>query len=336
MGPDSRPLYGLPHPAGTLKKLKKTMKKDLGARAIRIGTRGSALALAQATEVRERLSSVCGSEISFETIIIKTSGDKIQDRALAAAGGKGLFTKELEEALLEGSIDLAVHSMKDMPAILPEGLEIACILPREDVRDAWISPVAKSLNELPAGSVVGTASVRREAIIRHTRPDLKTVLFRGNVETRLRKLAEGEAHATLLACAGLNRLGMADRITRIIPVEEMLPAPAQGAIGIEIRATDTATRSLIANIHDEATGIAVAAERAFLSCLDGSCRTPIAALATVSAGKLSMKGMILTTDGARVYETSREGAVADAEALGRDAAQELLERGGKDVFRVAS
>ena len=212
------------------------MNKHSGARAIRIGTRGSALALAQANEVRERLSSVCGSEISFETCIIKTSGDKIQDRALAAAGGKGLFTKELEEALLEGSIDLAVHSMKDMPAVLPEGLEIACILPREDVRDAWISPVAKSLKELPSGSVVGTASVRRGAFILHARPDLKTVLFRGNVETRLRKLADGEAHATLLAAAGLNRLGMADRITRIIPVDEMLPAPAQGAIGIEIRA----------------------------------------------------------------------------------------------------
>ncbi len=312
------------------------MKKDSGARAIRIGTRGSALALAQANEVRERLSSACGSEISFETCIIKTSGDKIQDRALAAAGGKGLFTKELEEALLEGSIDLAVHSMKDMPAILPDGLEIACILPREDVRDAWISPVAKSLKELPAGSVVGTASVRRGAFILNARPDLKTVLFRGNVETRLRKLADGEAHATLLAVAGLNRLGMADRITRIIPVDEMLPAPAQGAVGIEIRGSDSATRELVAKIHDEAAGIAVTAERAFLACLDGSCRTPIAALATVSAGRLSMKGMILTPDGARVYETSREGAASDAAALGEDAARELLKRGGKDVFRLAS
>lgn len=312
------------------------MKKDQGARVIRIGTRGSALALAQANEVRERLSSVCGSEICFETCIIKTSGDKILDRALAAAGGKGLFTKELEDALLDGGIDLAVHSMKDVPAVLPGGLEIACILPREDVRDAWISPVAKTLKELPAGSVVGTASVRRGAIIRHARPDLETVLFRGNVETRLRKLAEGEADATLLACAGLNRLGMADKITRVIPVEEMLPAPAQGAIGIEIRSADSAARALVAKIHDETTGIAIAAERAFLACLDGSCRTPIAALATVSAGKLSMKGMILTPDGARVYETSREGAASDAEALGKDAADELLKRGGKDVFRIAS
>ena len=309
------------------------MKNQSGARVIRIGTRGSALALAQASEVRQRLSSVFGSEISFETIIIKTSGDKIQDRALAAAGGKGLFTKELEEALIEESIDLAVHSMKDMPVVLPDGLEIACILPREDVRDAWISPVANSLGELPAGSVVGTASVRREAFIRHTRPDLKTVLFRGNVETRLRKLADGEAHATLLACAGLRRLGMADRITRVIPVEEMLPAPAQGAIGIEIRAKDGATRDIIAKIHDEAAGIALAAERTFLAGLDGSCRTPIAALATVAAGRVSFKGMILTPDGARVYETTREGAASEAAELGRDAAKELFERGGKDVFR---
>jgi hydroxymethylbilane synthase len=329
-------LHGHPHWAGTFNNQKKTMKKDSGARAIRIGTRGSALALAQANEVHERLSSVCGGGISFETCIIKTSGDRIQDRSLAAAGGKGLFTKELEEALLDGSIDLAVHSMKDMPAILPDGLEIACILPREDVRDAWISPVAKSLDELPAGSVVGTASVRRGAFILNARPDLKTVLFRGNVETRLRKLADGEAHATLLAVAGLNRLGMADRITRIIPVDEMLPAPAQGAVGIEIRSADKATRELVAKIHDESTGIAVTAERAFLACLDGSCRTPIAAHATVSGGRLSMKGIILTPDGARIYETSREGAVSDAAALGEDAAQELLKRGGKDVFRPVS
>lgn len=222
--------------------------------------------------------------------------------------------------------------MKDMPAILPEGLEIACLLPREDVRDAYISHTAKSLKDLPAGAVVGTASVRREAFIRHMRPDLKTVLFRGNVETRLRKLAEGEAQATLLAAAGLNRLGLSDRITRLIPVEEMLPAPAQGAIGIEIRSADSATRELLAAIHDAATGIAVEAERAFLTQLDGSCRTPIAALARVEGGRVSMKGMILTMDGARAYETTREGSTGDAAALGIDAAHELLAKGGKDVF----
>ena len=308
------------------------MKKQSDARQIRVGTRGSALALAQAKEVRDRLTSVFGDTISFETCIIKTSGDKIQDRALAAAGGKGLFTKELEEALFDESIDLAVHSMKDMPALLPKGLEIACILPREDVRDALISPVAKTLNALPAGSIVGTASIRREAFIRHSRPDLKIVLFRGNVETRLRKLGEGQAHATLLAAAGLRRLGLADRITQLIPVEEILPAPAQGAIGIEIRSSDRQTRELIAAIHDEATGIAIEAERAFLRALDGSCRTPIAALARIEDDKLSMRGIILTPDGARIYETERAGSTKDAAALGTDAARELLKRGGKDVF----
>jgi hydroxymethylbilane synthase len=328
-------LPSLPYRAPPLNNPKKTMNKHPGARTIRIGTRGSALALAQAKEVCERLTSAYGRNISFETCIIKTSGDKIQDRALAAAGGKGLFTKELEEALLDESIDLAVHSMKDMPAFLPDGLEIACILPREDVRDAFISPKAKSLAELPPGAVVGTASVRREAFIRHIRPDLKTVLFRGNVETRLRKLAEGEASATLLAAAGLNRLGLSERITLLIPIEEMLPAPAQGAIGVEIRSKDDETRKLIAAIHDEATGIAISAERAFLGELDGSCRTPIAALARAADGKLTLKAMILTPDGARVYATGREGSAGDAAALGRDAAQELLRRGGKDVFRHA-
>jgi hydroxymethylbilane synthase len=312
------------------------MAKLSRASAIRIGTRGSALALAQTTEVCDRLTSVYGKEFSFETCIIKTSGDKIQDRALAAAGGKGLFTKELEEALLDGSIDLAVHSMKDMPAILPAGLEIACLLPREDVRDAFISPIAQSLKDLPNGAIIGTASVRRGAFIRHRRPDLKTVLFRGNVETRLRKLAGGEADATLLAAAGLKRLGLSDRITQLIPVEEILPAPAQGAIGIEIRADDRRMRALVAAIHDTATGIAIDAERAFLGELDGSCRTPIAALARAEGEKLTLKGVILTPDGARVYETSRKGSVAAAATLGKDAARELLERGGEDVFRQAS
>ncbi len=310
-----------------------TMKKHSDARQIRIGTRGSALALAQATEVQNRLSSIYGEEVSFETCIIKTSGDKILDRALAAVGGKGLFTKELEEALLDNSIDIAVHSMKDMPAVLPDGLEISCILPREDVRDAFISPVAKSLQDLPAGSIVGTASIRREAFIRNRRPDLKMMLFRGNVQTRLRKLEEGEAHATLLASAGLRRLGLEDRITQVIPVEEMLPAPAQGAIGIEIRSADQQTREIISAIHDRDTGIAIEAERAFLGQLDGSCRTPIAALARVDGDTMTFKGIILTPDGARFYETDRKGSVKDAAALGTDAARELYDRGGKDVFR---
>ncbi len=273
-----------------------------------------------------------GSRVSCQTCIIKTSGDKIQDRALAAVGGKGLFTKELEEALLEESIDLAVHSMKDMPAFLPKGLEIACILPREDVRDAFISLVASSLGALPPGSIIGTASIRREAFVRHKRPDVKTVLFRGNVETRLKKLADGQAHATILAAAGLKRLGLADRIAQYLPFEDMLPAPAQGAIGVEIRSSDKRMHSLLAAIHDEATGAAIAAERAFLAELDGSCRTPIAALARVEDGTISFQGAILPPDGARIYRIERTGPIDRAPPLGKDAALELLSRGGKDVF----
>jgi hydroxymethylbilane synthase len=309
------------------------MKKSSKARQIRIGTRGSPLALAQANEVGEKIGQAHGGNVSVETVIIKTSGDKIQDRSLAAVGGKGLFTKELEEALLSGSIDIAVHSMKDMPAVLPDGLEIACVLPREDVRDAFISLTADSLDGLALGATVGTASIRREAFLRHKRPDLKIVLFRGNVETRLRKLAEGEAQATLLAAAGLRRLGLEDRITQLIPIEDMLPAPAQGAIGLEIRSSDDLTRELVAAIHDRATGIAIEAERAFLAELDGSCRTPIAALARIADDRLLFKGSILTPDGARIYATEREGLTADAAAIGVDAARELWRRGGKDVFR---
>jgi hydroxymethylbilane synthase len=300
---------------------------------IKVGTRGSPLALAQTKEVVERLSAAHRDGLDIDTVVIKTSGDKIQDRALITAGGKGLFTKELEEALLDGAIDLAVHSMKDMPAVLPKGLKIAAILPRADVRDAFISLRAASLMDLPDGAVVGTASIRREAFLRSKRPDLKIVLFRGNVETRLRKLAEGEADATLLAAAGLRRLGFEDRITAIIPVEEMLPAPAQGAIGVEIRASDRVTRNFLAKIHDRVTGAEVEAERALLRELDGSCRTPIAALARVNGDEITLRAAILTPDGTKIHTTSRAGAATDARALGIDAGRELRRRGGKDVFR---
>ena len=319
--------------AGTSEKLTIAMKKNDCERHIRIGTRGSALALAQANEVQGRLAAAHGGRLTSEIIVIKTSGDRIQDRSLAAVGGKGLFTKELEEALLAREIDLAVHSMKDMPAVLPKGLAIPCLLPREDVRDAFLSTVAGSLAELPSGSVVGTASIRREAFVRRLRPDLKVVLFRGNVDTRLRKLAAGEAHATLLAAAGLRRLGLGDRITQLMSVDEMLPAPAQGAIGIETRSSDRVMRELLASIHDEATGVAIEAERAFLGELDGSCRTPIAALAEMHDGGLTLRGAILTPDGARIFETRRQGAASDAARLGIEAAQELLRRGGGDAFR---
>jgi hydroxymethylbilane synthase len=274
-----------------------------------------------------------GSRLRCEIHVIKTSGDKIQDRALLLAGGKGLFTKELEEALLAETIDVAVHSMKDMPSILPRGLGIIALLPREDVRDALITLDGRTLNDLPEGATIGTASIRRESFLRNRRPDLKIVLFRGNVQTRLRKLADGEADATLLAAAGLKRLGLQDRISQTFEVEDMLPAPAQGAIGIEARLADKVTRDLVLAVHDEATGVEIDAERAFLGELDGSCRTPIAALARFDGERVTFRGMLLTPDGARTYETAREGTRLDAARMGLDAARELYRRGGADVFR---
>ena len=296
---------------------------------VRIGTRGSPLALAQANEVRRRLAAAHGlAPGQFETIVIRTSGDAIQDRPLSEIGGKGLFTKEIEEALLAGGIDLAVHSMKDVPTVLPDGLEIACLLPREDVRDAFLSPRAESLAALPAGAVVGTSSLRRQAQVLRARPDLRVVQFRGNVETRLRKLSEGVADATLLACAGLNRLGLADRITAPVPTSVFLPAIAQGAVGLEIRASDERTRALIAPLDHAPTSVCIAAERAFLERLDGSCRTPIAGLAELDGGRVTFRGMILSPDGKVAHATERTGATSDARAMGLDAANELLGRAG--------
>ncbi|MBM3519880.1 MAG: hydroxymethylbilane synthase, partial [Alphaproteobacteria bacterium] len=254
---------------------------------LRIGTRGSPLALWQAGEVRRQLAAAHGLAAGdIEIVTITTTGDRVRDRPLAEIGGKGLFTKEIEEALAAGDIHMAVHSMKDMPARLPEGLVIPALLIRADPRDAFLSPVAKRLADLPQGAVVGSSSVRRTAQLLRLRPDLKTVQFRGNVETRLRKLSDGVAQATFLAAAGLHRLGLADRITSLVPVEEMLPAVAQGAIGVEIRAADRATADLVAAIHHDETGIAVTCERAFLAALDGSCRTPLAGHARIEKGTL--------------------------------------------------
>jgi hydroxymethylbilane synthase len=305
----------------------------LQATTIRIGTRGSPLALAQAAEVRTRLEKAHGANRhAFEIRAIKTTGDRIQDRPLAEAGGKGLFTKELEEALLNGEIDLAVHSMKDMPTVLPSRLTIACLLPREDVRDAFISHKAPSLEDLPTGAVVATSSLRRQAQVLHLRPDLKVVPMRGNVETRLRKLQDGVADATLLACAGLKRLGLTDRITSAIPTDEMLPAVAQGAIGVEMRDGDMLMAELLAAINDQATALAVAAERAFLARLDGSCRTPIAGLAELTGDRLVFRGMILTTDGREAHATRREGRPEEALRLAEDAAAELLAKAGPNFL----
>jgi hydroxymethylbilane synthase len=303
--------------------------------SLRIGTRGSPLALAQAHETRDRLAAAhaaLAAPDAIEIVVIQTSGDRFQSGPLADLGGKGLFTKEIEEALLSGSIDMAVHSMKDVPTVLPDGLEIVCVLPREDPRDALLSVSAPRLAALPKGAIVGTASLRRKAILLNRRPDLEIVPFRGNVNTRMRKLAAGEVDATLLAVAGLNRLGKADAVTEALSPEDMLPAVCQGAIGIECRADDAATRALLAAIDHAPTARRIAAERALLAGLDGSCRTPIAALAEPADGGIWFRALIARPDGGGMVETERFGSETDAEALGRDAAAELRGRAGPEYF----
>ncbi|HUG60976.1 MAG TPA: hydroxymethylbilane synthase, partial [Methylomirabilota bacterium] len=286
---------------------------------VRLGTRGSPLALAQSHEVRARLTAALGDNAPpIEIVVIKTTGDQILDRPLAEVGGKGLFTKEIEEALLSGTIDFAVHSSKDMSTLLPDGLALDHFLPREDVRDAFISLRHGSLAALPPGAVVGTASLRRQALVKRLRPDVEVVTYRGNVQSRLRKLEDGVVDATLLALAGLNRLDMSHVATEILDAEAFPPAVGQGAIGIESRAGDTRVHALIGAIHHADTAAALVAERSFLAALDGSCRTPIAGLATVDGDRLSLHGMILTPDGARVHADRVEGAASDGAALGHD------------------
>jgi hydroxymethylbilane synthase len=306
------------------------------SRVLRIGTRGSPLALAQATMVQAQLASAHGLPAeAFERKIIRTSGDMIQDRPLAEVGGKGLFTKEIEEALIADQIDLAVHSAKDLPTVLPDGLAIVAALPREDPRDVFISRKAKMLRALAPGATVGTASLRRQALVKRLRPDLKVVSFRGNVETRLRKLDEGIVDATLLALAGLRRLGLTEAATAILDADEFLPAVGQGIVAIEARANDARTRALLDRINAPDDAIALAAERAFLTVLDGSCRTPIAGHAKVAAGRVSFRGLIAKPDGSQVFETTREGLATQARELGADAGRELKERAGADFFVLA-
>ncbi len=303
---------------------------------LRIGSRGSPLALAQAREVRTRLAAACGlAPERIEIKTIRTTGDQILDRPLADAGGKGLFTKEIEDALLAGAIDLAVHSSKDMPTALPGGLVLSAFLPREDARDAFIGRTAKTLRELRPGAVVGTASLRRQALLKHLRPDLSIVPLRGNVETRLRKLESEKIDATVLAVAGLKRLGLLAAATAIFAVDEFLPAVAQGAIGLETRADDAETAALVAAVNHADTATAVTAERAFLAELDGSCRTPIAGYGQVSDGVIRFRGMIAKTDGSEAVEVSRQGRSADAVALGADAGRELKGRAGPGFFERA-
>jgi hydroxymethylbilane synthase len=300
---------------------------------LKIGTRGSPLALAQAHETRRRLSVSMGlEEAAFEVVVIRTTGDRVLDRPLKEIGGKGLFTREIEEQLLDGSIDIAVHSMKDMPTEQPAGLILETFLPREDVRDAFITLDGGTIADLPAGARVGTSSLRRRAQLILRRPELEVVEFRGNLQTRMAKLGDGVAEATFLAMAGLNRLGMAEVPRTAMATEDMLPAIAQGAIGIERRSNDHEIADTLATIHDRDTGLRVLAERAFLRRLDGSCETPIAGLAELDGGTLRLRGEILRPDGSDVLEEAGDAPVEDGAALGEELGQRLLDRAPDRFF----
>ncbi|ENR28814.1 porphobilinogen deaminase [Brucella suis CNGB 786] len=300
---------------------------------LKIGTRGSKLALAQAYLTRRLLQEAHGlPEDAIEILPMSTAGDRIQDRPLSEVGGKGLFTEEIEQALKDGRIDIAVHSTKDMPTVLPEGLHLSVFLEREDPRDAFIGRSARRFMDLPQGATVGSSSLRRQALIRRLRPDIEVVMYRGNVDTRLRKLDAGEVDGTFLACAGLRRLGLADVITDLLDPSVFPPAPGQGAIGIESRIGDERIDVLLALLAHRETQIALACERAFLGALDGSCRTPIAGLATVEGDRLSFRGMILTPDGRQAHEVTAEGVVSDAAALGTDAANRVRAMAGPHFF----
>lgn len=303
------------------------------ASPLRIGTRGSPLALAQAHETRDRLARAfeLPSE-AFEIVVIKTTGDAIQDRPLKEIGGKGLFTREIEDDLLASRIDIAVHSMKDMPVAQPAGLVLDTYLPREDVRDAFVSPTKSALTDLAEGATVGTSSLRRKAQLLNRRPDLNVVEFRGNVQTRLRKLDEGVADCTFLALAGLNRLGRDDVPATPIAESTMLPAVAQGAIGIERRVADTRVADMLAAIHDAPTAQRLAAERAFLAALDGSCETPIAGLSELDGGQLRLRGEVLRPDGSERINDDQSCAIADGPSLGQEMAQKLLADAGPGFF----
>ncbi|AEV39385.1 Porphobilinogen deaminase [Pseudovibrio sp. FO-BEG1] len=302
---------------------------------IRIGTRGSALALAQAHETRARLAKAHGfTDDDFEIVVIKTTGDQIQDRPLSEAGGKGLFTKEIEEALLDKSIDLAVHSSKDMPTVLPDGLGMTAYLPREDVRDAFISPKVEKLTDLPQGAVVGSSSLRRQAQIKRLRPDLDVVMYRGNLQTRLRKLDEGVVDATFLAYAGLRRLGQGDLVTSLMDLEHFLPAVGQGAIGIEARLGDEETARVLAPIHHAETESRLLLERAYLAEMDGSCRTPIAGLSHVEGDRIKFRGEVIKPDGSQTHTVEGEGPVSDAEEIGRELGKELKAKSGPNFLEL--
>ena len=310
-----------------------TMNLPTPASPLKIGTRGSPLALAQAYETRRRLGVAFDlTDACFEIVVIKTTGDKIIDRPLKEIGGKGLFTREIEQDLLSGAIDIAVHSMKDMPVEQPTGLLLETYLPREDVRDAFVSHAHQRLEDLPAGTVVGTSSLRRKAQLQHKRPDLTVVEFRGNVQTRLKKLEDGVAACTFLAMAGLNRLDMSHVANSAIDTEQMLPAVAQGAIGIERRANDESTAAMLSAIHDTPTGQRLAAERAFLAELDGSCETPIAGLAELNGSQLRLRGEVLRPDGSEAIGDDVTGPIESGAEMGREMARKLLAQAGDGFF----
>ena len=300
---------------------------------LKIGTRGSPLALAQAHETRARLSQAFDLEEScFEIIVIKTTGDRVLDRPLKEIGGKGLFTREIEDDLLSGRIDIAVHSMKDMPTEQPTGLILDTYLPREDVRDAFVSLTKDSMDALEAGQKLGSSSLRRKAQLMLARPDLEVVEFRGNVQTRLKKLEDGVADATFLAAAGLNRLGLSHIAKSFLDPDVMLPAVAQGAIGIERRSEDTRVAEILSAIHDTPTGQRLAAERAFLRGLDGSCETPIAGRAELNGSTLRLRGEVLRPDGSEAINDDQSCPIEDAEKLGTEMANKILNATPSNFF----
>lgn len=307
--------------------------QQMQTKPFRIGTRGSPLAMAQAVETRDRLMAAHGlPQEACEIVVISTKGDRVTDRPLSEIGGKGLFTEEIETQLADGRIDIAVHSSKDMPTQLPEGLYLSAFLPREDVRDAFIGRAASTIDQLPQGAVVGTSSLRRQALVRRNRPDLKVISFRGNVQTRMRKLEEGQVDGTLLALAGLRRLGREDYATDILNTDTFLPAPGQGAICIESRCGDGPIDSMLAAINHRETEMALTCERAFLASLDGSCRTPIGALARIDGTRMQFSGLILTPDGKTSFEVTREGAASQALELGQSAGEEIKMKAGPGFF----
>jgi len=309
---------------------------DLGP--LRIGTRGSPLALTQTSTVISALKNahpLLKQKGATEMVVITTTGDRVQNRLLAEVGGKGMFTKELDEALLNDQIDIGIHSMKDMPTYLPEGIALHAIMPREDVRDAFVSSKYASFKELPEGATVGTASLRRKSQLLHARPDLRITPLRGNVDTRLKKIEDGEADATILALAGLNRLSKQDAATEIMETDILLPAVGQGSLAATCRMDDAGANALLAGLAEPPTTAAIIAERAMLVVLDGSCHTPIAGLARPDGkGNLEMRGLVARPDGREVADISATAPLTDAQNLGQTLAEDLLEKAGPGILEA--